>query len=105
MASSLASQVQSSHQDTGRARKLQVLGILSGFTAGAWLGAAEAPTKLVTIGVSPMGISLIMGIGGFLAPWSVPALILGTSSLRAAVRPAPPRIILALSPPCFWARA
>ena len=34
-----------------RPRQLQVLGILSGFTAGAWLGAAEAPTKLVSIGV------------------------------------------------------
>jgi Sugar transport protein len=36
-----------------RPRKLQALGILSGFNAGAWLGAAEAPTKLVSVGVSP----------------------------------------------------
>jgi len=60
-------------QDTSRARKLQALGILSGFTAGAWLGAAEAPTKLVSIGVSPMVISLIMVVGVFLARWSLPA--------------------------------
>jgi len=29
-------------QDTSRARKLQVLGILSGLTAGVWLGAAAS---------------------------------------------------------------
>ena len=46
--------------NSSRPRQLQVLGILSGFTAGAWLGAAEAPTKLVSIGVSPLVISLIM---------------------------------------------
>src|SRR2546422_668045 len=31
--------------DPGRLRRLQLAGIASGFTAGAWLGAAEAPTK------------------------------------------------------------
>src|ERR1700737_5653658 len=86
---------QSIAQDATRPRKLQLLGILSGFTAGAWLGAAEAPTKLVSIGLSPIVISLIMVVGVFLARWSVPALILGTSSVRADVRRAPPPIILA----------
>ena len=71
-------------KDATRARKLQLLGILSGFAAGAWLGAAEAPTKLVTVGVSPVVISLIMVIGVFLARWSLPALILGTSRAGAA---------------------
>jgi drug/metabolite transporter (DMT)-like permease len=100
------SQVQSgipaaaSHQ-----RKLQVLGILSGFTAGAWLGAAEAPTKLVTIGISPMVISLIMVMGVFLARWSVPALVLGTSSVAADVRRAPHLIVWALLAGCLWAVA
>ena len=88
-----------------RARKLQLLGILSGFTAGAWLGAAEAPTKLVTIGLSPMLVSLIMVVGVFLARWSVPALILGTSSVRADVRRAPHLIIWALLAGCLWAVA
>src|SRR5947207_8895438 len=73
-------------QTASRAKKLQLLGILSGFTAGAWLGAAEAPTKLVSIGISPIAISLIMVMGVFLARWSLPALILGTSSVRADVR-------------------
>jgi drug/metabolite transporter (DMT)-like permease len=90
---------------SSRARKLQLLGILSGFTAGAWLGAAEAPTKLVTIGISPMVISLIMVIGVFLARWSVPALILGTSSVRADVRRAPHLVIWAILAGCLWAVA
>ncbi len=88
-----------------RPRKLQVLGVLSGFTAGAWLGAAEAPTKLVSVGVSPIVISLIMVIGVFLARWSLPALILGTSSVRADLRRAPHLIIWALLAGCLWAVA
>jgi drug/metabolite transporter (DMT)-like permease len=92
-------------QDTSRARRLQLLGILSGFTAGAWLGAAEAPTKLVTVGISPMVISLIMVIGVFLARWSVPALILGTSSVRADVRRAPHLLVWAVLAGCLWAVA
>src|ERR1700694_552368 len=96
---------QSSAQDTSRPRQLQLLGILSGFTAGAWLGAAEAPTKLVSIGLSPIVISLIMVMGVFLARWSVPALILGTSSVRADVRRAPHLIIWAVLAGCIWAVA
>src|SRR5579864_7138778 len=92
-------------QDASRARKLQLLGILSGFTAGAWLGAAEAPTKLVSIGLSPLVISLVMVVGVFLARWSVPALILGTSSVRADVRRAPHLIIWAILAGCLWAVA
>src|SRR5499427_3767248 len=95
----------SSTQNISRAKKLQLLGILSGFTAGAWLGAAEAPTKLVSIGISPIAISLIMVIGVFLARWSLPALILGTSSVRADVRRAPHLIIWAVLAGCLWAVA
>ena len=86
-------------------RRLQLLGILCGFTAGAWLGAAEAPTKLVSLGVSPIVISLIMVVGVFLARWSLPALILGTSSVRADVQRAPHLIIWALLAGCLWAVA
>src|SRR5258708_31035391 len=96
MPSTLVPTIESPAQEqTSRARKLQLLGILSGFTAGAWLGAAEAPTKLVSMGLSPLVISLIMVVGVFLARWSVPALILGTSSVRADVRRAPHLIICA----------
>src|SRR5712664_2533316 len=89
MHSTLTPSLDSSAQQTSRARKLQLLGILSGFTAGAWLGAAEAPTKLVSIGLSPMVISLI----------------LGTSSVRADIRRAPHLIIWALLAGCLWAVA
>lgn len=88
-----------------RSRSLQLLGIFSGFTAGAWLGAAEAPTKLVSIGISPVVISLIMVTGVFLARWSLPALVLGTSSVRADVRRAPHLILWALLAGCLWAVA
>lgn len=92
-------------EDNRRRRRLQLLGILCGFTAGAWLGAAEAPTKLVSIGVSPIVISLIMVVGVFLARWSLPALVLGTSSVRADVKRAPHLIIWALLAGCMWAVA
>jgi glucose uptake protein GlcU len=92
-------------RDPGRQRRLQLLGIFCGFTAGAWLGAAEAPTKLVTIGISPIVISLIMVLGVFLARWSLPALILGTSSVRADVARAPHLILWALLAGCLWAVA
>jgi drug/metabolite transporter (DMT)-like permease len=105
MQSTLTPTLDSTPQQISRARKLQLLGILSGFTAGAWLGAAEAPTKLVSIGLSPMVISLVMVVGVFLARWSVPALILGTSSVRADVRRAPHLIIWALLAGCLWAVA
>src|SRR5437879_8221978 len=92
-------------QRASRSKTLHLLGILSGYTAGAWLGAAEAPTKLVSTGISPMVISLIMVIGVFLARWSLPALILGTSSIRADVRRAPHLIIWAVLAGCLWAVA
>src|SRR5882757_4086535 len=91
--------------DASRSKSLQLLGILCGFAAGGWLGAAEAPTKLVSIGISPMVISLIMVVGVFLARWSLPALILGTSSVRADVHRAPHLVIWALLAGCLWAVA
>jgi len=105
MHSVLASGDESFVQGNPRRRKLQVLGILSGLTAGAWLGAAEAPTKLVAVGMSPVVISLVMVMGVFLARWSLPALILGTSSVRADLRRAPHLIIWALLAGCMWAVA
>jgi drug/metabolite transporter (DMT)-like permease len=92
-------------QSDWRAKKLHALGVLCGFTAGAWLGTAEAPTKLVSVGVSPLVISLIMVIGVFLARWSLPALMVGTSSIRADVRRTPHLIIWALLAGCMWAVA
>jgi drug/metabolite transporter (DMT)-like permease len=92
-------------QSDWRAKKLHALGVLCGFTAGAWLGTAEAPTKLVSIGVSPLVISLIMVIGVFLARWSLPALMIGTSSIRADVQRSPHLIVWALLAGSMWAVA
>jgi len=88
-----------------RVRKLQMLGILCGFGAGVWLGAAEAPTKLVKLGISPLLVSLLMVSGVFLARWSLPALIRGTGQMRADVRNAPHLIVWAILAGCLWAVA
>src|SRR5712671_1309371 len=89
----------------GRLRKLQALGIFCGFAAGAWLGGAEAPIKLVNPDVSPITISLIMVFGVFLARWSVPALLRGTSSVRYDVNQAPHLVVWAVLAGCMWAAA
>ncbi|HEU4748510.1 MAG TPA: EamA family transporter [Gemmatimonadaceae bacterium] len=91
--------------DARRFRALQVIGIFCGLSAGAWLGAAEAPTKLVTLGLSPVVISLSMVIGVFLARWSLPALIQGTSYIAADLRQAPHLIVWAILAGCIWAVA
>ena len=88
-----------------RLRTLQRVGMICGLTAGAWLGAAEAPTKLVNSGLSPVVISLAMVIGVFLARWSLPALIQGTSYIAADLRQAPHLIVWAVLAGCLWAVA
>ncbi len=88
-----------------RLRSLQTVGILSGFAAGAWLGGAEAPTKLVTIGLSPLVVSLMMVAGVFLARWTLPALIHGTSYVRADVKQAPHLLVWAVLAGCIWSVA
>ena len=88
-----------------RLRSLQALGIFCGFSAGAWLGGAEAPIKLVSPDISPITISLIMVCGVFLARWSVPALIHGTSHVRSDVGQAPHLVIWAILAGCMWAVA
>jgi drug/metabolite transporter (DMT)-like permease len=91
--------------ETSRLRSLQALGVLCGFSAGAWLGAAEAPTKFVKAGVSPIVVSLLMVIGVFLARWSLPALIRGTGQIRLDVREAPHLIVWGVLAGCLWAVA
>jgi drug/metabolite transporter (DMT)-like permease len=91
--------------DAARLRSLQAVGVFCGLTAGAWLGAAEAPTKLVSIGLSPVVVSLGMVVGVFLARWSLPALIQGTSYVGADLRQAPHLIVWAVLAGCLWAVA
>ena len=91
--------------DAARLRSLPAIGIFCGLAAGAWLGAAEAPTKLVTIGLSPVVVSLAMVVGVFLARWSLPALIQGTSYVGADLRQAPHLIVWAVLAGSLWAVA
>ncbi len=88
-----------------RLRNLHSLGILCGFGAGAWLGAAEAPTKLVTVGISPVVVSLLMVAGVFLARWSVPALVRGTAQVGWDLRQAPHLVVWGVLAGCLWAVA
>jgi drug/metabolite transporter (DMT)-like permease len=86
-------------------KKLQAAGVLSGFAAGAWLGAAEAPTKLVQTGMSPVVISLLMVLGVFVARWSLPALVRGQRQMLADFRHAPHLVVWAVLAGSLWAVA
>ena len=88
-----------------RLRSLQALGIFCGFAAGAWLGGAEAPIKLVNPEISPVTISFIMVCGVFLARWSLPAFMRGTAHLRDDLRQAPHLMVWAVLAGCMWAVA
>lgn len=88
-----------------RLRSLQALGVFCGFAAGAWLGGAEAPIKMVNTQISPITVSLIMVAGVFLARWSMPALIRGISYMRKDVAQAPHLIVWAVLGGCMWAVA
>jgi glucose uptake protein GlcU len=90
---------------SSRLRSLQTLGIFCGFAAGAWLGGAETPLKIVNADVSPITVSLIMVCGVFLARWSVPAFIRGTAHVRNDVRQAPHLVVWAILAGCMWAVA
>jgi drug/metabolite transporter (DMT)-like permease len=87
---------------SGRIRRLRRLGVLCGLAAGAWLGAAEVPTKLVSAGLSPFLISFMMVVGVFLGRWSLPAVARGTSGIRADILKAPHLIIWAILAGFLW---
>ncbi|MBS1825645.1 MAG: EamA family transporter [Acidobacteria bacterium] len=84
---------------------LHQLGVFSGLAAGAWLGMAEAPTKLVTVGFSPFLISLGMVAGVFVARWTVPMALKGTSYIWADLREKPHLIAWAILAGMLWAVA
>lgn len=84
---------------------LHRLGVACGLAAGAWLGAAEAPTKLVTMGFSPFLISLGMVAGVFVARWTVPMVLKGTSYIFEDLREKPHLIVWAILAGMLWAVA
>lgn len=84
---------------------LHALGVICGLTAGVWLGAAEAPTKLVNLGLSPFSISLCMVAGVFTARWTFPTLLKGTSYVYADLMDKKHLIVWALLAGALWAVA
>ena len=86
-------------------RSLHRLGVACGLGAGAWLGAAEAPTKLVTVGFSPFLISLGMVAGVFVARWTVPMLLKGTGYIWADLKEKLHLVAWAILAGMLWAVA
>ena len=89
--------------ERSRQQKLQSLGIFCGFAAALWLAGAEAPTKLVTVAVSPFVISFMMVLGAFVSRWSLPALVMGTSGTFSDIRNVPHLIVWGVMAGCLWA--
>ena len=84
---------------------LHRLGVMCGLAAGAWLGAAEAPTKLVTLGFSPFLISMGMVVGVFVARWTLPMALKGTTYVFRDLREKPHLIPWAILAGALWAVA
>src|SRR5437660_2047809 len=84
---------------------LHGLGVICGLTAGVWLGAAEAPTKLVNAGFSPFAISLCMVAGVFTARWTFPPLLKGTGYVFSYLMEKKHLIVWALLAGALWAVA
>jgi glucose uptake protein GlcU len=84
---------------------LHGLGVICGLTAGVWLGAAEAPTKLVDAGFSPYAISFAMVVGVFTARWTFPTLLKGTSYVFRDIARKKHLIVWAILAGALWAVA
>ena len=91
--------------ETRSGGSLHGLGVLCGLAAGVWLGAAEAPTKLVDAGFSPFAISLCMVAGVFTARWTLPTLMKGTGFVFADLRAKRHLIVWAILAGALWAVA
>lgn len=69
------------------------------------MGAAEAPTKFVTAGITPFLISLGMVGGVFVARWTLPTLLKGTAYVFYDLREKPHLIVWGLLAGALWAVA
>src|SRR5271168_3756983 len=86
-------------------RSMHGLGVFCAIAASTWLGGAEAPTKLVNTGFSPVVISLCMIVGVFFARWTVPTLLKGTSFVMYDLKQKPHLMIWAVLAGGIWAVA
>jgi glucose uptake protein GlcU len=84
---------------------MQGLGVACGIAAGVWLGGAEAPTKLVNVGISPFAVSLAMVLGVFAARWTLPTLLKGTNSVFSDLFARSHLIVWAVLAGALWAVA
>jgi len=84
-------------------KSLHVLGVWCGLAAATWLAGAEAPTKLVTAGLSPFLISLSMVAGVFVARWTLPTLLKGTGYVFVDLRQKRHLVIWAVLAGSLWA--
>src|ERR1700742_1325126 len=101
----MAADVEKSFPRQVGAGSLHTLGVYCGITAGIWLGAAEAPTKLVNAGFSPFAISLCMVAGVFTARWTFPTLLKGTSYVFADLLAKKHLIVWAILAGALWSVA
>ena len=85
------------------AGSLHGLGVLCGLAAATWLAGAEAPTKLVTTGLSPFLISLAMVSGVFVARWTLPTVLKGTGYVLTDLRQKSHLMIWAVLAGSLWA--
>lgn len=81
------------------------LGVACGLAAGVWLGGAEAPTKLVTAGISPFAISIAMVLGVVVARWTLPTLLIGTNYVFSDLLARLHLIVWAVLAGALWAVA
>ena len=94
-----------SSQSVRTPRSMHGLGVACAITAGAWLGGAEAPTKLVSAGFSPFAISLCMVLGVFIARWTLPIVFKGTNYVYRDLADKPHLIVWAVLAGSLWAVA
>lgn len=97
--------MQTQAEGTTKSRSLHTLGVICGVAAGAWLGVAEAPTKLVMVGFSPFLISLGMVAGVFVARWTLPMALKGSGYVFLDLREKRHLIPWAILAGSLWAVA
>src|SRR5207302_11047659 len=75
---------------------LHTLGVMCGLASGAWFGACAVPVKVVTVGLSPFLVSLIMVAGVFVARWTLPTAMKGTGYVFLDLREKPHLVVWAI---------
>ena len=81
------------------------VGIVCGLAAGAWLGAAEVPVKIASAAISPFAISLCMVAGVFIARWTIPSLLKGSSYVFADLKESRHLVVWGVLAGALWAVA